>query len=228
MNLYRHSGQTVRGKPTPGILRVQRKIETAGRTGRPHPRNDRPAPPRSGGRRKVRRPSGKRQPPGSGAQTDNRRSPSGSAPVLRQKSADWARPSRDRRARMPCRWKHLQQKWIGSQPAGPGPPHITVRPAPARGRGPVRVSGNQGRMLAALSWVGQNPRQEPQVRKDAPCPCREARRLWGPRSGEPKSLPGDLLKRSKNQPRPHGSQPSAAWPSRRPAPQREPPNWAGG
>lgn len=116
----------------------------------------------------------------------------------------------------------------GSQPAGPGPPHIAVRAAPARGGGPVRVSGGQGRMFAALSWAGQPPRPEPQVRRDAPRPCREARRLWGPRSGEPRSLPGDLSKRSKNLPRPPGSPPSAAWPSRRPAPQREPPSWAGG
>ena len=78
------------------------------------------------------------------------------------------------------------------------------------------------------SWAGQPPRPEPQVRRDAPRPCREARRLWGPRSGEPRSLPGDLSKRSKNLPRPPGSPPSAAWPSRRPAPQREPPSWAGG
>ena len=228
MNLYRHSGQTIRRKPTPGILRVQRKIETAGRTGRPRPRNDRPAPPRSGGRRKVRRPSGKGQPPGSGAQADSRRSPSGSAPGLRQKSAGGARPSRDKRARMPCRRKHLPQRRGGSQPAGPGPPHIAARPAPARGDGPFQASGSQGRIFAALSWAGQNPRPEPQVRRDAPRPCREARRLWGPRSGEPRSLPGDLSKHSKSPPRPPGSPPSAAWPGRQPAPQREPPNWAGG
>ena len=154
--------------------------------------------------------------------------PIGSAPGWRQKSAGGARPSRDRRARMPCRRKHLPQRRGGSQPAGPGPPHIAGRAAPARGGGPVRVSGGQGRMFAALSWAGQPPRPEPQVRRDAPRPCREARRLWGPRSGEPRSLPGDLSKRSKNLPRPPGSPPSAAWPSRRPAPQREPPSWAGG
>ena len=228
MNLYRPSGQTTRGNPVPGIRRAQRKIETAGRNGRSRPRDSRQAPPRSGGRWKVRGPSGKGQPPESEAQADSRRSPSGSAPGLRQKSAGGPRSSRDRRARMPCRWKHLQQKWIGSQPAGPGPPNITVRPAPARGRGSVRVSGNQGRMFAALSWAGQNPRPEPQAQRDAPRLCREARRLWGPRSGEPRSLPGDLSKRSKNLPRPPGSPPSAAWPSRRPAPQREPPSWAGG
>ena len=228
MNLYRPSGQTTRGNPVPGIRRAQRKIETAGRNGRSRPRDSRQAPPRSGGRWKVRGPSGKGQSPGSGAQADSRRSPSGSAPGWRQKSAGGARPSRDRRARMPCRRKHLPQRRGGSQPAGPGPPHIAVRAAPARGGGPVRVSGGQGRMFAALSWAGQPPRPEPQVRRDAPRPCREARRLWGPRSGEPRSLPGDLSKRSKNLPRPPGSPPSAAWPSRRPAPQREPPSWAGG
>lgn len=219
---------TTRGNPVPGIRRAQRKIETAGRNGRSRPRDSRQAPPRSGGRWKVRGPSGKGQSPGSGAQADSRRSPSGSAPGWRQKSAGGARPSRDRRARMPCRRKHLPQRRGGSQPAGPGPPHIAVRAAPARGGGPVRVSGGQGRMFAALSWAGQPPRPEPQVRRDAPRPCREARRLWGPRSGEPRSLPGDLSKRSKNLPRPPGSPPSAAWPSRRPAPQREPPSWAGG
>ena len=228
MNLYRPSGQTTRGNPVPGIRRAQRKIETAGRNGRSRPRDSRQAPPRSGGRWKVRGPSGKGQPPESEAQADSRRSPSGSAPGLRQKSAGGPRSSRDRRARMPCRWKHLQQKWIGSQPAGPGPPNITVRPAPARGRGSVRVSGNQGRMFAALSWAGQNPRPEPQAQRDAPRLCREARRLWGPRSGEPRSLPGGLSKRSKSPPRPPGSPPSAAWPGRQPAPQREPPSWAGG
>ena len=55
-----------------------------------------------------------------------------------------------------------------------------------------------------------------------------AKRLWGPRSGEPRSLPGGLSKRSKSPPRPPGSPPSAAWPGRQPAPQREPPSWAGG
>ena len=103
---------------------------------------------------------------------------------------------------------------------------------PARGPRSAAYRGEgrpgEGRMFAALSWAGQPPRPEPQVRRDAPRPCREARRLWGPRSGEPRSLPGDLSKRSKNLPRPPGSPPSAAWPSRRPAPQREPPSWAGG
>lgn len=216
------------GTGGPGVRRAQRKIETADRIGRLRPRDHRPAPPRNGGPWKVRRPSGKGQPPESGAQTDSRRSSSGSAPVLRQKSAGGARPFRGRRARMPCRQKYLPQRWGGSQAAGPGPPHITARSVPARGGGPVRVSGNQGRIFTALSWTGQSPRPEPQAQRDAPRPCREARPLWGPRSGEPGNLPGDLLKRSKNQPRLHGSQPSAAWPSRRPAPQREPPNWAGG
>ena len=78
------------------------------------------------------------------------------------------------------------------------------------------------------SWAGQNPRPEPQAQRDAPRLCREARRLWGPRSGEPRSLPGGLSKRSKSPPRPPGSPPSAAWPGRQPAPQREPPSWAGG
>ncbi|MFQ7398341.1 MAG: hypothetical protein ACLRNW_11105 [Neglectibacter sp.] len=50
----------------------------------------------------------------------------------------------------------------------------------------------------------------------------------GPKVREPRSLPGDLSKRSKSPPRPPGSPPSAAWPGRQPAPQREPPNWAGG
>lgn len=125
----------------------------------------------------------------------------------------------------------------------PEAPTVKAGREPARGprsaayRGEARSSeggravpgtGSQGRIFAALSWAGQNPRPEPQAQRDALCPCREARCLWGPRSGEPKSLPGDLRKRSKNQPKPHGSPPSAAWPSRRPAPQREPPNWAGG
>ena len=115
-----------------------------------------------------------------------------------------------------------------SAKAGREPGHGPRTAAPARGGGPVRVSGGQGRMFSALSWVGQNPRPEPQVRRDTPRPCREARRLWGPRSGEPRSLPGGLSKRSKSPPRPPGSPPSAAWPSRQPAPQREPPSWAGG
>ena len=117
-----------------------------GRPDREAPPQERPAsaPKGAGGRRKVRRPSGKGQPPGSGAQADSRRSPSGSAPGLRQKSAGGARPSRDKRARMPCRRKRLPQRRGGSQPAGPGPPHIAARPAPARGTGRSRHPGARG------------------------------------------------------------------------------------
>lgn len=117
----------------------------------------------------------------------------------------------------------------GREPArGPRSAAYRGEGRPGEGRRSGPGAGGQGRMFAALSWAGQPPRPEPQVRRDAPRPCREARRLWGPRSGEPRSLPGDLSKRSKNLPRPPGSPPSAAWPSRRPAPQREPPSWAGG
>ena len=94
---------------------------------------------------------------------------------------------------------------------------------------------------------GQTPqRQGTAPRERSPggqqaVPIRERPRIAAKERGRGKALQGqarpDALPteapsakagHSKSPPRPPGSPPSAAWPGRQPAPQREPPNWAGG
>ena len=149
-------------------------------------------------------------------------------PWIAAKSAGGARPSRDKRARMPCRRKRLPQRRGGSQPAGPGPPHIAARPAPARGDGPFQASGSQGRIFAALSWAGKTQDRSPRYEgtRRALAGRQGASGAQGPGSRE--ACPAICPSIPKSPPRPPGSPPSAAWPGRQPAPQREPPNWAGG